>query len=112
MYDNTESSNEEILDRFASETSGSPLQNSACPDQQEKSEPSNTGPVEEESSALEKVGDWGAELESFYVGTEFSCGISIGEIGATLLAWKTNLKTIPLSKELSKYSKIACCCGT
>ncbi|GFG16992.1 hypothetical protein IFM61392_09801 [Aspergillus lentulus] len=98
MYDNTESSNKETLDRSAPKTSGSPLQNSASPDQQENSEPSNTGRVYEESSVPEKVEDRGTEFESFYVNPEFACGISIGEIGATLLAWKTKLETIQLKR--------------
>ncbi|KAG2000840.1 hypothetical protein GB937_010782 [Aspergillus fischeri] len=98
MYNNTESSNEEILDRSAPKTSGSPLQNSASPDQQENSEPLNTGCVDEESSAPEKVKDRGAEFESFYVNPEFACSIPIGEIGAMLLAWKTELQTIPLKR--------------
>jgi hypothetical protein len=98
MYANTESSNKEILDRSAPKSSGSPLQNSASPDQQGNSEPSNTGRVDEESSALEKVEDRGAEFESFYVNPEFACGIPIGEIGATLLAWKTGLNANPLGE--------------
>jgi hypothetical protein len=98
MCDNTGSSNEETLDSSASKTSGSSLQNSASPGQQENSKPSNTGRVDEESSAPEKVKDRGAEFESFYVNPEFACGIPIGEIGATLLAWKTGLKANPLGE--------------
>lgn len=98
MYDNTESSNKENLDRSAPKTSGSPVQNSASPDQQENSVPSNTGHVDEESLVPENVEDRGAEFESFYVNPEFACGIPIGEIGAALLAWKTKLETIQLSE--------------
>ncbi|KAH3463563.1 hypothetical protein KXV78_000748 [Aspergillus fumigatus] len=103
MYDNTESSNEEILDRSASKTRGSSLQNSASPDQQENLEPSNTCRVDEKSSAPDKIGDRGAEFESFYVNPEFACGVPIGEIGATLLAWKTGLNANPLEREGGSY---------
>ncbi|GFF57080.1 hypothetical protein IFM51744_09085 [Aspergillus udagawae] len=103
MCNYTESSNGETLDSSASKTSGSSLQNSAFPDQQETSKPSNMGRVEEESSALEKVGDRGTELESFYVDPELSCGIPIGEMGATLLAWKTELRTISLKRDEGSY---------
>ncbi|KAF4209903.1 hypothetical protein CNMCM5878_004992 [Aspergillus fumigatiaffinis] len=98
MYDNTESPNKENLDRSAPKTSGSPLQNSASPDQQENSVPANMGRVDEEPSVPENVEDRGAEFESFYVNPEFACGIPIGEIGAALLAWKTKLETIQLKR--------------
>jgi hypothetical protein len=75
MHNNTESSNDEMLDRRAPETPGSPLQSSASFDRQGilKRLP-DTGCVTEESSAL-------------------------GKVGERLLAWKTGLKT--LSESLS-----------
>jgi hypothetical protein len=98
MYDNTELSNKEILNRSASKTRGSSLQNSASPDQQENLEPLNTCCVDEKSSAPDKIGDQGAEFESFYINPEFACSIPIREIRATLLAWKTGLNANPLSE--------------